>query len=133
MLKFVTAYAATALVFLGLDYVWLSRVASGFYFDRLGHLLMEKPNLTAAGLFYAVFVVGIVFFAVSPALKAESLGAAILQGALFGFFTYATYDMTNYATLRDWPVLVVIVDVAWGTFLTGVSAAAGYVAARAVS
>jgi uncharacterized membrane protein len=126
MLKYVMAYVATALVFLGIDYVWLSRVATRFYTENLGHLMLEKPNLPAAGLFYAVFAVGIVFFAVAPALKAESLGMAILWGALFGFFTYATYDMTNYATLRDWPFVVVAVDVAWGSFLSAISAAAGY-------
>lgn len=133
MLKFVTAYAATALVFLAVDFVWLSRLANRFYTDNLGHLLMEKPNLPAAGLFYAFFAVGIVFFAVAPALKAESLGTAVLSGALFGFFAYATYDVTNYATLRDWPVVVVAVDVAWGTFLSAISAAAGYGLARVVA
>jgi len=133
MLKFITAYAATALVFLGVDFIWLSRLATRFYSENLGHLLMEKPNLAAAGAFYAFFAVGIVLFAVAPALKAESFGTAILSGALFGFFAYATYDMTNYATLRDWPVVVVAVDVAWGTFLSAISAAAGYGVARMVS
>lgn len=132
MLQPITAYVATAIVFLAIDYVWLTQVATRFYFDRIGHLLMEKPNLTAAGVFYIIYVVGIVIFAVLPALKNESLAYAIMYGALFGFFTYATYDVTNYATLRDWPVMVAVVDVAWGTVLSAVSAALGYLLTRMV-
>ncbi|MBN9673662.1 DUF2177 family protein [Roseibium aggregatum] len=130
MAKLVTAYFTTALVFLAVDYVWLTRVATRFYFDRIGHLLMDKPNLAAAGLFYILYVVGIVVFAVAPALKSESVWIAVVYGALFGFFTYATYDVTNYATLKGWPAEVVAVDVAWGTVLSGFSAAAGYLLTR---
>lgn len=126
MFKLVIAYVSTALVFLTIDYVWLSQVATRFYYDRIGHLLMAKPNLAAAGLFYVIYVVGIVIFAVAPALRGESLSTAIIYGALFGFFTYATYDVTNFATLKDWPVAVAVVDVAWGSFLSAVSAALGY-------
>lgn len=126
MTQLVTAYFTTALVFLAVDYIWLSQVATRFYVDRIGHLLMEKPNLAAAGVFYIIYVVGIVFFAVAPALKSESLATAVGFGAMFGFFTYATYDVTNYATLRDWPVAVAIVDVAWGAALSAFSAGAGY-------
>lgn len=132
MLQAATAYVATAIVFLAIDYVWLTQVATRFYFDRIGHLLMEKPNLAAAGAFYIIYVVGIVLFAVLPALKTGSLTYAIVYGALFGFFTYATYDVTNYATLKDWPVIVAVVDVTWGTFLSGVSAALGYLLTRMV-
>jgi uncharacterized membrane protein len=75
-------------------------------------------------------VIGVVFFAVVPALRADSAAMALVYGALFGFFAYATYDMTNYATLRNWPLVVSLVDIAWGTCLTGVSALAGYLATR---
>ncbi|WP_298812586.1 DUF2177 family protein [uncultured Roseibium sp.] len=133
MLQNVIAYFATALVFLGVDYVWLSQVATRFYFDRIGHLLMDKPNMAAAGAFYIIYIVGIVIFAVAPALKSESLMTAIIYGALFGFFTYATYDVTNYATLKNWPVIVVVVDVSWGTVLSAFSAGMGYILTRLVT
>jgi len=132
MFHHIVAYLTTAIVFLAIDYVWLTQVATRFYFDRIGHLLMDKPNLAAAGAFYIIYVVGIVIFAVAPALKSESVVTAVVYGALFGFFTYATYDVTNYATLRDWPVIVVIVDVIWGTVLSAVSATAGYFLSRAI-
>ena len=86
---------------------------------------------TAAG-FYAVYVAGIVFFAISPALNNGAALTALVHGAMFGFFAYATYGMTNYATLRNWPASLTLVDMAWGTFLTGVSAWLGYIATRAV-
>ncbi len=130
MFQLVIAYFATAIVFLAIDFVWLSQVATRFYFDRIGHLLMDKPNMAAAGAFYVVYVVGIVIFAVAPALKSESVGTAIVFGALFGFFTYATYDMTNYATMKNWPIVVVLVDVAWGAFLSAFAAGAGYTITR---
>jgi len=133
MFQLVTAYVTTAVVFLAIDYVWLSQVATRFYFDRIGHLLMDKPNLAIAALFYLVYVVGLVIFAVVPALKSGSLGHAVLYGALFGFFAYATYDVTNLATLRNWPVLVAVVDVIWGTVLSGVAAAAGYNLTRLIA
>ncbi|WP_305987360.1 DUF2177 family protein [Roseibium sp. MMSF_3544] len=133
MFQLVTAYVATAIVFLAVDYVWLSQVATRFYFDRIGHLLMDKPNMAAAGVFYIIYVIGIVVFAVAPALKSESLATAIIYGAMFGFFTYATYDVTNYATLRNWPVIVTVVDVAWGTALSAFSAGMGYTLTRMVT
>lgn len=132
MVQFITAYVMTALVFLAIDYVWLSQVATRFYFDRIGHLLMDRPNMAAAAAFYLIYVIGIVIFAVGPALRYDSLVHAALFGALFGFFTYATYDVTNYATLKNWPLAVVVVDVAWGTVLSSVSAAVGYYLSRQV-
>ncbi|EAV42242.1 DUF2177 family protein [Roseibium aggregatum] len=132
-MKYVTAYIATVLVFLAVDYVWLTQVSTRFYVDRIGHLMMERPNIAAAGVFYLFYVAGIVIFAVAPALKADSLSTAIILGGLFGLFTYGTYDVTNYATLRDWPVSVVVVDVAWGTVLSAVSATAGYTITRLMS
>jgi uncharacterized membrane protein len=133
MTKYLIAYAGTALVFFAFDMVWLTRIARNFYRDALGDLLLQPPNMVAAGLFYSVFIVGIVIFAVAPALAAQSWGRALLLGALFGFFTYATYDMTNLATLKGWPLKVVVVDILWGSALTGVSALAGYAAVSAFS
>lgn len=132
MAQYLTAYGVTAAVFLGIDFIWLSQVARSFYFERLGDLLLDKPNLGAAAAFYAIYVVGIVIFSVAPALRTESATNALVYGALFGFFAYATYDMTNYATLRNWPLEVSLVDIAWGTCLTAVSALLGYLATRFV-
>jgi uncharacterized membrane protein len=129
-MQYIVAYIATAVVFFVADFVWLGVVMKGFYRDRLGALMAEQVNIPVAGLFYLAFVLGIVIFAVAPALSAGSWGRALLFGALFGFFAYGTYDMTNWATLRDWPAAVSIVDLAWGTVLTGVSATAGYLITR---
>jgi uncharacterized membrane protein len=125
-MQYVAAYFATAVIFLFIDFIWLAYVAKNFYFSRLGDLLLPKPNLAVAGGFYAIYVVGIVIFAVAPALQSGSWKTAIVYGALFGFFAYATYDMTNLATLKNWSVTVTIVDIVWGTVLTGTSAVLGY-------
>jgi uncharacterized membrane protein len=132
MLKFGVAYAATATVFLLVDLVWLGFAAKAFYRTNIGALLADQINLTAAVIFYLLYIVGIVIFAISPALESGSWRTSLAMGALFGFFAYATYDMTNLATLRDWPVAVAAVDMAWGTFLTGLSATAGFFAAKYV-
>lgn len=126
MIRYIVAYAATALVFLAIDFVWLTRIAKQFYYSRLGDILLTSPRLGAAVAFYALYVIGIVIFAVAPALRDGSAATAAIYGALFGFFAYATYDMTNYATVRNWSLVVSLVDIAWGTALTGVSAYAGY-------
>lgn len=125
MTKYLVAYVATAIVFFAIDFVWLSQVATKFYSERLGHLLMDKPNLGAAAAFYLIYIAGIVLFAVTPGLKSNSVLVAGAYGALFGFFAYATYDMTNFATLKNWPIEVVVVDIAWGMVLTGTAAALG--------
>ncbi|MCB1464833.1 MAG: DUF2177 family protein [Nitratireductor sp.] len=132
MTQYAIAYIATAIVFLALDFVWLTRIARNFYFDRLGDLLLDQPRIGVAAAFYLVYVVGVVVFAVLPALKAESLAHAVLLGALFGLVAYATYDITNFATLKNWPFSVVALDVAWGSFLTAISACAGYAGVRMV-
>ncbi len=132
MAQYLAAYAVTSFVFFAIDFVWLSRIAKRFYFDRLGDILLDRPNLGAAAAFYAVYVVGIVIFAVAPALREQSAVTALVYGALFGFFAYATYDMTNYATLRNWSLTVSLVDIAWGTCLTGVSALLGYLGTRLI-
>lgn len=110
-------YLLTIPVFFAIDMVWLGYVARNFYKSQLNHLLSPDVNWPAAFLFYFVYIVGIIFFAVRPGLETGSLGRTCLLGALFGFFTYATYDLTNLATLRDWPLAVVIVDILWGTVL----------------
>jgi len=110
-------YLLTIPLFFAIDMLWLGFIAKNFYQTRLQHLLSPEVNWPAAFSFYFIYIAGILFFAVRPGLDAASLGKACLYGALFGFFTYATYDLTNLATLREWPMAVVVVDIAWGTLL----------------
>lgn len=123
---FLTLYVISVPVFFIIDMIWLGFVARGFYQAQIGHLLGDV-NWPAAIIFYLVFLVGLTFFAIYPAVEAGKLDTAILYGALFGFFTYATYDMTNLATLKDWPLMVVIVDIVWGTILGAAVAGVTYV------
>jgi uncharacterized membrane protein len=131
MQQYGIAHLATAGAFLGADYLWLNR-AMGFYRKSLGDLLAEKPNLAAAAAFYMVYFVGIVVFAVLPAARSDGWIAAMLLGGLLGLVAFATYDLTNLATLSRWPLIVVIVDLFWGTFVTALASLAGLVAIRTV-
>jgi len=128
--RFAVAYVATLAVFCGLDFLWLGFVAKGYYQSQLGALLLDKPNIPVAALFYALYVAGVLVFAVLPALDAGQWSRALLHGALFGFFAYATYDLTNLATLKGWTPSVALLDLAWGTVVTGVSATAGCLVTR---
>lgn len=112
--------------FLLIDGVWLTVVAKNFYAKYLGFLMTKTPNLAAAGIFYLIYIWGMVVLILGPALQKGSLMSAILTGALFGLCGYATYDLTNLATIKDWPVLVTIVDLIWGTVLSGVVAGISY-------
>ncbi|HAC57612.1 DUF2177 family protein [Parvibaculum sp.] len=127
-MTYLFAYIGSAVVFLGLDYVWLSRIARDFYASSIGSLMREAPDFLAAGVFYLFYIGGIVFFAVMPA---ESWKGALLRGALLGLLAYGTYDMTNLATLKGWPWRMAAVDMAWGTALTALAALGGYLAAKA--
>ncbi len=118
---FATAYAVAAGVFLLLDAVWLTTMASRLYRPAIGHLMRPDFDLTAAALFYTLYLLGIVVFVVR---SAQSSGQAFARGALFGLICYATYDLTNQATLVGWPWHVTVVDLVWGAFVTGSSAAA---------
>jgi uncharacterized membrane protein len=123
-------YGLTALVFFALDLTWLGVVARDFYRAQLGPLLRPDVLWPAALAFYAVYIAGILVFAVQPALQAESLVRAVALGAFFGFVAYATFDLTALALLRGFPGAMVVVDLAWGTVLTGSVAAAGYLLGR---
>lgn len=111
-------FGVALLIFLALDLLWLGVVAKNLYRQQLGHLLGPDVNWPAAVLFYLVFIAGVVFFVVRPALESGDATRALTHGALFGFVAYATYDLTNHATMRDWPPLVTVVDLAWGSVLT---------------
>jgi uncharacterized membrane protein len=126
IVKYFVSYLLTAVIFFALDIAWLGFVAKNIYARYLGHLLKSQFNLVAGGIFYLIFIAGILIFAVYPAVNKNSFATAVVLGALFGFFTYATYDLTNLATLKDWPLIISLVDIAWGSFLTGVVSASGY-------
>ena len=114
---FIKLYLIALPVFFAIDMVWLGLVAKNFYKSQIGFLMKPDINWTAAIIFYLLFIVGLVLFVIMPAVEKGSWMYALLFGALFGLITYATYDLTNLATLKDWPVLVTIVDLAWGATL----------------
>lgn len=118
MAYYLKLYIATLITFLAIDMLWLGLVARAFYQKHLGFLMAPRPNWLAAVIFYLLFVAGILVFVVGPGLKVDSLKTTLLRAALFGLITYATYDLTNLATVRDWPVLVTVVDMVWGTALS---------------
>jgi len=133
ILSYLAAFGAIAVVMLILDVVWLGFIAKSFYRQGIGHLMAASPNLVAGGVFYLLYPFGVLLFAVAPAAWSGGLATptdvpwsrAVLAGALFGFFAYATYDLSNLATLRGWPLRLALVDIAWGTALTAAAAAAG--------
>lgn len=111
-------YLITFLAFLAIDSLWLGLVAPSFYRSQIGYIMAETPNFFAAGLFYLVFIFGMVVFIVEPGVREGTLMQSVSRGALFGLVTYATYDLTNLATLEGWPVLLTVVDLTWGTVLS---------------
>jgi len=131
--KLIISYLLTALVFFAIDMVWLGLIAKNLYRKYLGSFLSDTVNWTAAIIFYLLFIVGIFYFAILPAIEKNSLAKAVLSGALFGFFTYATYDLTNLATLKNWPLPIVFIDMAWGAVLTALVSTAGYYIVKWVS
>ncbi len=122
---FISLWALSVPVFFLIDMLWLGLVARDFYRSQLGHL-MGDINWTAAIIFYLVYLVGLTFFATVPAVEKGSILTALVLGGLFGFFTYATYDLTNLSTLKDWPMMVVVVDILWGTVLGAMVASGAY-------
>ena len=124
--KLLISYALTFIVFFIVDMAWLGFIAKDLYKKYLGNFLSEQVNWTAAIVFYLLFVVGVFIFAILPAVEKDSLRVAITLGALFGFFTYATYDLTNLATLKNWPLSIVLIDIVWGAVLTGIVSTAGF-------
>lgn len=116
---YLRAYGVTFVVFMGIDAIWLTQMASRLYQPTIGHLLAPEPDLLAALVFYLLYILGMVVFTVRPAQHDTSLKAAAGRGALFGLVAYATYDLTNQATLINWPWFVTFIDLIWGTFLTG--------------
>jgi uncharacterized membrane protein len=118
---FIKTLVATAIPMLLLDFVWLSTMAPRFYRNYIGDILAKQPNYIAAGIFYVIYVIGVAYFIVYPAVQGNLVWWHVaLRGALFGFVAYATYDLTNQATLIQWSSWVTVVDLAWGALLTAV-------------
>ena len=120
------SYLLTMVVFLIVDLAWLGFIAKNLYQKYLGNLLSDKVNWTAAIIFYLIYVIGVSIFAIYPSVNKNSASSALLLGALLGFFAYATYDLTNLATLKGWPVSIVFIDIAWGIVLTAIVSLSGY-------
>jgi len=122
----ILSYLFTFIVFLMIDMLWLGVISKNIYQKYLGKFLTDNINWTAALIFYIIFVVGISIFVIYPAINRNSVSHAIIMGALFGFFTYATYDLTNLATLKDWPLTIVIIDMIWGSVLSAIVSLSGF-------
>lgn len=136
-LQLAIAYGAALLVFLAIDALWLAVLMKATYAQALGPLLAAQPRWIPAALFYGLYMLGLLVFAMAPALRAGSGRRAAALGALLGLVAYGTYDLSNYATLQAWPLALTVIDVAWGGVLSATAATAGYLAAsrlvRAIS
>jgi uncharacterized membrane protein len=133
-MKQLVAYFTGLVVFVVADMVWLGTMTSRFYRPTLSDILLANVNLPPAVAFYLLYPIGLILFAVSPALKSNSFAMAAVYGCLFGLFTYSTYDLSNYATLRNWSLPLTIMDIAWGTILAGLASVVSFwVVSRFVS
>jgi uncharacterized membrane protein len=130
--RLILLYVATTAVFFGVDIVWLAAIAKDFYRRTLGPLMADPVNWPPAIVFYLLYILGIMVFVSVPAIRAESWTDAVWKGAFLGLIAYATYDLTNFATLKDWPFRVVVVDIVWGMVLTAVVGTASYFIGRAI-
>ncbi len=130
MLPYIVGFLGAAVVFSCLDAIWLTLTGSSLYRPVLGSIMLPNFRLGPAIAFYVVYLIGVVFFAVQPGLEKGSVLTATLRGAALGFVAYATYDLTNQATLVVWSVKITILDLCWGTFVTAMGATAGYFAAH---
>ena len=127
---FFKLYLLTTAIFLAIDALWLTVIAKSFYSKQLGYLMSSSPNLLAAGLFYLLFTAGLVVFVLQPALAKNDWLQALALGAFFGLVCYATYDLTNLATIKQWPLLVTIIDLVWGATVSGITSTIAFFAAK---
>lgn len=128
--KHLVAWAVTFVVLLVIDMIWLGVIAKGMYQEAMGDLMSPNPRLAFAAVFYLAYPIGLLVFAIVPGLAHQGVLRAALLGGLFGLFCYATYDLTNLAVVRNWPLALSFIDIAWGTLVSGVAAAAGAAALR---
>ena len=117
-------------VFLSIDMIWLLVISKNLYAKYLGYLMTDQVRVGAAAIFYLIFVVGLLFFVITPALSKDSWTYALFAGMVFGLITYATYDLTNLAVVKDWPVAITIIDLIWGTFLSSTTATVSFLLIR---
>ncbi|MEN0036317.1 MAG: DUF2177 family protein [Cellvibrio sp.] len=129
-MSYVAAYIGALIVFCVLDYIWLTIVAKDFYQMQMGELMAIQVKMIPAVIFYLLYLLGLVIFAISPALKEQSWTLAVSLGLLLGLIAYASYDLTNMATLKEWSISLTLVDIAWGAFVSAMAAVAGFYAAR---
>jgi uncharacterized membrane protein len=127
MIAFIKTYGIALVVFTAIDLVWLGFIANNLYKKYLGFIMRPSPNWPVAIVFYLVYLVGVVFFVINPALAKQSWKYALFAGMFFGFITYATYDLTNLATLKDWPPIITVIDLVWGTTLGGLVSLITYI------
>lgn len=126
MAEYIKAYIITFLVFLVIDFVWLGFVAKDIYRNKIGFIMKDNFNMSAALIFYIVFIIGLMFFVINKAVVMGSWQYALFAGMFFGVITYSTYDMTNLATLKDWPISLTVIDIIWGTVLNGATSLISY-------
>ena len=131
-MQFLKVYALTLVIFFLVDIVWLGVISKKIYKEYLGHLMAPNVNWAAALVFYFLFIAGLVFFVIMPAIEKGDLMYAITVGAFFGLITYGTYDLTNLATLKDWPLNITIIDLIWGTFLNAATSGITYFVATSL-
>ncbi|HLP19434.1 MAG TPA: DUF2177 family protein [Chitinophagales bacterium] len=125
-MKILLLYVIATVIFFAMDMLWLGLVAKSFYRDKLGFIFTGEVRWAAAVIFYLIYIGGILYFAINPAINGGGWQIALLNGALFGLMCYATYDLTNMATIKQWPLVVVIVDIIWGMVLTGTVSTVSY-------
>jgi uncharacterized membrane protein len=119
MIDFIKTYLIAIVVFFAIDIIWLAVIAKDLYQQQIGFIMAPSPNWIAAIAFYLIFIFGLVFFVIQPGIQSQNLLETLIRGMLFGFITYATYDLTNLATLKDWPLKITIIDLIWGASLGG--------------
>ena len=130
---FTKLYLIAVGVFFAIDMVWLGLIAKNFYAKYLGYIMKTDVNWAAALIFYFLFIVGLVLFVIQPGVEKQSMNYVLIYGALFGLMTYATYDLTNLATIKDWPLIVTIVDMIWGMTLSASVSAVTYLIFNKIS
>ena len=131
-MNYIKMYIVTLIIFFAIDIIWLGFIAKDIYKEYLGFIMGEQTNWIAAIVFYMVYIIGLIFFALNPALQKDSLIYAALVGGFFGLITYATYDMTNLATLKDWPIFITAIDITWGTLLCSATSSISFIILRAM-
>jgi len=130
MRSYIFAYAGALVAFCAMDFFWLTIIAKKFYQAQMGSLMLAEPNLTSAAIFYILYILGLLVFAVMPALRSQSFIMAMSLGAFLGLIAYGSYDLTNLSTLKGWSLILSLVDICWGIVVSSVASSAGFIVAR---